>query len=69
VNDKFKTTKAFDVNFYASRKQCDYTGCPWCARNFLYWYKGRMDQMHTPRTNKGETVPFSDAAATSNIPK
>ncbi len=66
MNDKFKTVKKFDINFYASRKQCDYPDCPWCARNFLYWYKGRIDQMSVPRKN--ETTSFSEAAATSIIP-
>lgn len=53
---------------FLGRPQCDYQGCPHCARAFFKWYKGRMNQMHVPRKNKGETVPFSDAAATSVKP-
>ncbi len=72
-----KLQKEFDRLFYGSRKQCDYAGCPHCARNFLFWLKGRMDQMETPRNRKEypsgyvrekETISFNDAAATSIIP-
>lgn len=48
--------------------QCEYPDCPHCARAFLAWYKMRMAQMHVPRKKMGETVPFSDAAATSVKP-
>lgn len=40
--------------------------CRFCAIGFFRWLKGREKQMSQPR--KGETVSFSEAAATSNIP-
>lgn len=44
--------------------KCDST-CAVCAREFFKWYKTRMKQMEMVRTNKGETVSFAEAAATS----
>ena len=37
--------------------------CAFCAREFLKWLRGRMNQMSIPR--RGESISFAEAAATS----
>lgn len=68
LEEKFKSDKEFDHAFFNSRRQCDYPGCPFCARLFLTWLKLRMGQMAVARTKLGETVSFAEAASTSNVP-
>ena len=48
--------------------QCEHPDCPWCARIWFRWYAARMNQMHVPRKNRGETTSFAEAAATSVKP-
>lgn len=45
-------------------KSCDQT-CSHCAREFWKFLRARMAQMSVPRTKKGETTSFAEAAATS----
>jgi len=47
-------------------QHCDHR-CPWCAKHFWDWLKGRMKSAEREAGRSG-AGSFSKAAATSNIP-